>query len=124
MNKELLDQLLPIAEKAKEGVFGAVEFLEQQAPEVINELLWWKGITSFLWWAAAVVFIVVYAVCAKRLWEWIDKQNDTDATMVGLILSAVTLIPAAISLFVNTAWLQILIAPRLYIIEYVGKLLK
>ena len=123
MNKEIIEQILPIVEKTKEGALKIIEALQREAPEVVRELLWWNGVTSFLAWAFAIGLIVVYLWYAKRLWRWADDSNNMDSVPCTAIASGIYFLIAGFILLFNFDWLQIIVAPRLYLLEYVTELL-
>ena len=122
MNKELLAQILPIAEKTKEGILKGIEIAQQQMPDLINQVLAWNFIISLLGCLFGLIcFILMVWVCKKWLFttEWLNETN-AGSGVAGLFL-------ITISLFIfilNHTWIKILVAPKLFLIEYISNLIK
>jgi hypothetical protein len=119
MDKELLAQILPIVEKTKEGILKGVEVAQEQMPELIEQIIRWHFVRSLM------VFIVglIFAIGIPIACYWTNKEHNLDGVpYIGLILMFV---PFMIWDLANGfVWLQILIAPKLFLIEYISSLLK
>lgn len=133
MNETFNEALKQILDRAMSGVDTAVDFLSGEVPEVIYELLLWygvyKGITSI---AAVVLLFVVYKVIMLpwKARESSHKLHDfyyssysgsLEPTAMINMFAAAILGPIAICA-INLEWLQILIAPRIWLIEYAANL--
>jgi len=127
MKEELQNELAEHAEMGREGILRAVEFLKTQAPEVVRELLWYKGIEAAFW----VVFCgfclwVMWFPVWRRMPGWCNDRNGWDRVEVGplpeLVWGAASLFFLLPGLGYGFDVLQILIAPRVYLIEYVSNL--
>ena len=113
--------------KLTNGVEKGIDFFNAQMPEVIEQLLIWK-----IWESAMqciVGFLILFA-CWKlpsMVWkkykfpEWNEEKQ-----LVVIMIGSLGLIFAgiAVSILINFKWLQILIAPKIYLIEYAAELLK
>lgn len=127
MNEELQKVLAELIGSTIE----AKAFLLAELPDVIQQLLWWHGLKSGLSFVAAIAIAAIYARTVKWLFSGVGNKNhsfykinggwdDGDAIAMSLILSLPSLIPFVC--FWSIDWLQILIAPKLYLIEYAAKL--
>ena len=134
MNDKLQQSLSQILEQAVSGVQAGVSLLSAELPDVIHQLLMWKMIESLIWCIGGIAFTVV----AIRLFV----KNSGRGKEVGLKYkptlthdeqgnlaewSPALLIPLAIIaiiaiITINITWLQILIAPKVYLIEYAASL--
>jgi len=126
--EQVLGQLL---DRALNGIDKAVEFSQAQIPDVIEQLLMWKMIESILWNVAALAIFVVFIawqwVCfGKPAWVYVDENKDNNLYEGGLgmwFFGSVLLI-IVIVIFMNFDWLQIMIAPKLYLLEYAADFVK
>ena len=127
MNEDLQEVLADLIGSAIE----AKDFLLAEVPEVIHQLLLWHGVKSGLSFLAAMTTLVLYARAVKCFFgsaankkSILYKANDGwdmgDAAGLSAILGLVSIIP--IVAFWSIDWLQILVAPKVYLIEYAAKL--
>ena len=133
MNKEIMAQILPIVEKTKEGILKGVEIAQQQVPELIQEILKWNFTVSLVWFIVGVIGMSVTIYCLIRILKTLHselKKDMTDLSEEGAYNFSI-FIPTGIvaflfgcNVFVNYEWLQIMIAPKLFLIEYISNLLK
>lgn len=128
MNEQMQNALIEIIKKASDGIDASVGFLSSEILDVIHQLL--------MWYAVQGVIYCVMAIVAAFAWWHIEKitlkklkENDVDsmdiALFYGLLGSVVRLIPIVfICLMANIYWLQIMIAPKIWLIEYAASLAK
>lgn len=130
MNTDTLEQTANEALKQLiEASTTAAEWTAQQLPEVIEQLILWKMVESLLWFTASITLM---AVGLYILYKFIKKCKEVDNFIddevlpiisvfvsVGIIISIV----ASIAM-IDFDWLQIIIAPKLYLIEYAANLIK
>jgi len=124
-----------------------VEFSKQQIPDVIHQLLVWKAMESLLnFMLPAVVFLSLTIWC-YRFWSklpaqesrdndncspWIaDQYRARDGTLVprywirGYVVPVFSVIAGIVTLLCfNLTWLQIWLAPKVYLIQYAAELVK
>lgn len=129
MKEELVKMMKETFDAGKIGIMKVGEFMQEQAPELVLELLRWKfamnlilGIIGALGLIGVSIWIVNDLKTLKE-----DRQRAfwyTSDGMVGFAW-AVCFLPALLLFFLGggTA-LKILIAPKLYIFEYVLMLIK
>lgn len=131
MNDTLQNELARALSEAITSFTTVKEFVLTELPDVIVQLLWWAGIESFL---TMIFAVVLFYACYKAPILYISwcKKEDTEAEILDVILEHPELslcvflifpLVWAICLF-NITWLQILIAPKLYLIEYAAKLVR
>ena len=149
---EALARLINRSADAAESVAGGISqatgdataFLVAEIPDVIQQLLVWHAIESLIWFLPGVVLMVlpwfVY-------WKWGGRGKlgepyygearyvetlthnrlggiDQDG-MLALTLGGTGATLAGFSLAMNSLeWLQILVAPKLYLLEYARVLLR
>lgn len=143
MNKPLEDALLQIIQSTTTSMTTAVDFLSAQIPDVIYQLLLWNTIYYSLQCVCGVaigIFTIkwtyqIFAIgrttktTASALQSFVGSYNhrgEFEEFGPSIILVAVGLpVMALISgAFTNITWLQILIAPKIWLIEYAAHLVK
>lgn len=138
MNEQLQIELTKVVTKINNGTDSAWGFLQAQTPDVIQQLLVWHGVKSFLSFCIAAIFIIAGFVVVQKLFKrskglsdkskeyWKDKQyNHYDSTpfiAMWAIPLGICIIAIPISIFENLTWLKIWLAPKVWILEYIKSL--
>ncbi|EJD6500649.1 hypothetical protein M0L11_RS16370 [Providencia rettgeri] len=139
MSEQVSKALTDLLEKASNGIDSTVAFSHANLPEVIHQLLAWKMTMGVIWSVVGVVLIalaIFMPTWAKRaksngaIWTYHDgeKKYNINSTMYDF---SRTIFPALILFFGAviaidgfSMWLKILLAPKLYLIEYAASLIK
>lgn len=146
MNEQLQNALALILQKAVTGVEEGVSFLSAELPDVAHQLLMWNMVHSILLSVLGVlVFIPSYyifkylnRVSSEARKAYLDGEEWTRYVSGGKLTSfeydiKVSIAPRAVVIssttilscfLLNLTWLKILIAPKLYLIEYATTLVK
>lgn len=143
MKEELQTALADLISKTLQGVDASKDFLTAEIPDVIEQLLMWHGIYSFivfmlmaLWFMLAIYFNVKQ----YKFWKNIIRDEEKIKKLPGFfndynnkvnwgviassnLLQLLHFIPLIV-MVENIAWLQIWLAPKIWLIEYMGKLVK
>jgi len=129
MNEEVTNKANELLLSMLNGIETASDFVIDQTPDVIQQLLAWHFITSLL----CFVFIfaspfIFYFIGGKIVSMMCQEDDDKERIFcvnigkcVGLLASFLTVV----GLFCEAqplAWLQIWIAPKLYLLEYAASL--
>ena len=111
---------------------GAKEFVAEQAPELVQEVLAWGFWSNLIWAAVAAVIAVVMTIITVKLirfaltsWDHIYSKDLEFPVVVGYIISGIAAVVFAISsccAVYNTFYIAV--APRMYLIEYLTDLTK
>lgn len=120
-----LDKSLSVLiDSASEKGPKLVEWLYSQSPELISELLLWHGVSSLVQFIICLsVIISVPIAIYKTLVLWNDdNEGQCIATVIGGCVGIGLMIGAMHN--INLTWLQIYIAPKLYMLEYIANLVK
>lgn len=124
MNDQLQKALADLLAKANQGIDAGSTFLQAQLPDVIQQLLVWKAVYSVLSFVGAMSLAGAVLYLYYRLYRWwmsLSKRGDHPEIMFVLLTAFLwTLVIGMFSL----DWLQILIAPKVYLIEYAASLAK
>ena len=126
--------LADIITKAIEGIDTATGFLIEQAPDVVQQALTWYMVSSLLESILGIFLLVItVAILAspfklKPLKKWGEAIGniECDPLLTYLLIGFPISIGGIILAFnyINLTWLKIWIAPKLWLIEYAGSLVK
>lgn len=126
LNARLLEYL-PDPNTVKGGMEGVVDALQVEAPLLVGELMKWHFTLSLVTFLIVLTLSIALFVTPFFLIRWIaPKIKDGTCYMhedkLSLILWVflMTTIPLTGA---NLTWLQIWIAPRLFLLEYISNLL-
>lgn len=127
----LEDALITVIKKTTDAVGAGVDFLAGQIPDVIQQLLMWHAVRSGVLFTFCVVLAIALAVVGERMRKaYIASGKESrhgysdDGYMFGCIFAWCGTSAAIAGMFCNLEWLQILIAPKVYLIEYAASLIK
>jgi hypothetical protein len=138
MNEELQKALGALLNKANDGIDAASGLLTAELPDVIHQLLMWHGVYSFI----MCLFGVVAALLIPKLISVMLRKPEGKSNLFwdcngefsreippALIvvfggLFAIIFECVFIFDFINLQWLQIYIAPKVWLIEYAASLTK
>lgn len=140
MNEELQKAVSDMLSSAIDGIGNAADFLSAEIPLYVQELLLWKAVFSFMGFMLGVMGLVLLGILTRRFLKWglqeiqVDSyggkktvttfyQKDGLATL-GIVGLAIFSIFSIIFFFANFDWLQIWLAPRVYLVEYAASLAK
>lgn len=135
MTDQMQNVLAGLIEQAVASVDAAVEFSKAEIPQVIEQLLIWKFAQSSVYTLLALaIFVAIYfgwkrviAAVKAEIEKHPSSYNRSEAVMFALPVGAglATFLSGALAVaWFNLTWLQILVAPKLYLLEYGARLLK
>jgi hypothetical protein len=138
MDERLMQQILPIIEKTKEGIIKAIDIAEKECPIVIKEIVQYNLMYHLVWFLLAILMLIASCFTIAALLKVMNKEFKEDETRgthwwqagptfktIVLALATVGLIIAGIYNFVtHLEWIKCLVAPRLFLIEYVMQFIK
>lgn len=100
------------------------EFVSTQTPLFIQEYLTYNFWVSLVWWCIALVFFILSIGGGLFVaWRAFKKEYD-DLEFVITMVSLVTFSISGIVMLENSDWIKIKLAPRVYIVENIKKILK
>lgn len=118
-----------------------VDWLYVQAPDVMGQLLMWHGARSLVSFIVGILAVIgLPLLCYKGIKMWYNKleveqvKNNCrwkpleDPTLIvpsfiASVITAAVTIACGVNLL-NLTWLQIWIAPKVYVMEYISNLVK
>ena len=106
------------------------DFILEQAPDVITQLLAWKFTMSFVWFGIGVLLLLATIPLSKCIMKAIKTFQTCPSHEEGLCTGKIVFCGAGCFLFpmvalvdlINFTWLQIWIAPKVYLLEYAAQL--
>lgn len=125
MNEELQKALGELLQKTSNGIDNASGFLTEQIPDVVQQLLTWHATYSL---ALSVMCLVLLFIAIKidvKLFFIVKDVGDEEFFIVvyflfGSLLRAAAYLPLILNMSLD--WLQIWIAPKVWLLEYTAKL--
>lgn len=101
---------------------GSVEFVKEQAPDVIQQLLAWKMAELWVLLILFATFTIVSPIAVRYCWKRADCY-DNEGWIVGAVISAIGEL-FSIPLFIMSLLdlLKLYIAPKVFLLEYLAKL--
>ena len=135
MNEQMQLAVSTLIQTSLNAIDKGTTFLSNQIPEVIQQLLLWKAIASFIEFSSGIFIIggsFAWLIYQYKYWtteiegNYISKKLRIEEDSGPLsILNLFLIIPLIYgSSCINLIWLQIWIAPKLYLIEYAKDFLK
>jgi hypothetical protein len=129
MNEKLQEALAEIITGAIESVSAAKGFILSEAPDVVRQLLAWEA--SICTFAVVMGFVAILAgVCLScfftRLRGKVGTSDAREGCLVGAIVAPIALCGAGSAVAITHAvyLIKVLVAPKLFLIEYASDLLK
>ena len=135
MNEQLQLAVSTLIQTSLNAIDKGTTFLSNQIPEVIQQLLLWKAIASFIELSSGIFIIggtFAWLIYQYKYWtttietKWAQTMQRISLENGSLVfLNIFCVIPLLYgSSCINLIWLQIWIAPKLYLIEYAKDFLK
>lgn len=126
MNEELTNKANEVLLKMLEGLEKAGDFIVEETPEVVQQLLTWHMVESIVGCLFSITIAILFCVAYSKLWKHTGDDDLHYADSIAVrIFSALICGGVCISIVVcnfNLVWLKILVAPKLYLLEYASQL--
>jgi len=127
MNEQLQTALTDLINKSLAGVDATKDFLVDEIPDVVQQLLWWHGIYNFILFLFGIlyffsIFSIVLMVYRKNK-EGIKQFDGEEVfffSLFGPIFLFIIFLPVLFTM--NLTWFQIWIAPKVWLLEYATRL--
>lgn len=138
MNEKIAEQIVPILEKSKEGIIKGIELAQEQFPQLIEEIVRWNLAFHLIWFLVGLAAIIPLVKCFKKVTRVMDREfkededhgdhswnmNSCSEMALGLTGTFAFLLVSLVNIPMHLVWLKILVARRLFLIEYFANLLK
>lgn len=134
MNEQLQQAVATMIQQALEAFNKGASFMAAEIPDVVNQLLRWHAVRSAAMTALGVLILVVFVVTSYYQVKWwvakdpnsrYDERRIDMAYGPAVLLNLIWILPVAFAIgTINLTWLQIWIAPKVWLIEYAAKMIK
>ena len=121
MNNNLQTALAELITKANQGADTAAEFLINETPEIIQQLMVWNAVMSIL---GAIVSALLIWTVGTALWHFHRETDDPLITFMAGGTAMVLCMPIIVFVLRPLDWLQIWLAPKVWLVEYASQLVK
>ena len=130
MNEQLQEALASLIGTATSGIEKGTEFLVDELPDVVYQLLLWYGVKAAVLSVIGIILVVSSVLALKHMLTC-DKEDsifyDEYGWLGGVGIPAALLSGVSLLGGLAMAWnfmvaLQICIAPKIWLIEYVAGL--
>lgn len=121
--------LVTILDKTIVGVEQGVAFLSSEIPDVVRQLLLWHGMKNLIFFLVGLVMIASSAYIIKYA-SMLRKKDEFDWDNEGYLLQQIFYYGLSLLIFglsfigLNIEWIQVWIAPKVWLIEYAASLVK
>ena len=120
----LADNLTEITELAKSGVIQAVAFMKAQMPELVEQIFSYYTTINVIGIVVSLVGIIASIFGLKEASKRYKKNSCSDSASVIGTVSVCVIIAAIVVIICNSiSLIQISIAPKLFLIEYIKGLM-
>lgn len=109
--------LVDTINSTKEGITQGIDFASKQIPDVIEQLLKWKMVEASVYMVGGVILILT----AIYVYRKFLKESDGAIVVLSLPLGVGGIVCFTKNILTI---LQITVAPKIYLIEYVSHLVK
>lgn len=141
MNEQANAVLITLLEKAVAGVDSAIEFSQAQIPDVIEQLLMWHSIKSLMFFILGLVlvfgsaYIIYYVMTMQpepdesqrgghKETMWHTSYGSKSGAEIALVLLVLPIVLGLAFLTKLMVLVQIIIAPKIFLLEYAATLAK
>lgn len=125
MDKQLQQAVSSLIEKSLSAFEAGADFMAAQLPDVVQQLLLWHLALSATKAVAAVLLLVVLVIATYKGHKWaMACKGYTDPWFFFTMGSALGwgVGATALSFLWNLTWLQIWVAPKIFLIEYAARM--
>lgn len=120
-SSELLVKMIDFSIQSASDV---VEFSKQQIPQVIHELLMWRATNAAIWMLVGIVILIGMWKAFKAINKCVKDTGEDDNYIMHIGTALLAIIGLGFFLPNLLELLQILVAPKVYLIEYSADLIK
>jgi hypothetical protein len=129
MNEKLQEQLTAIVDQLQVAIQTTVDFTAEQLPILLQEILRWglaKNIILLVISSTLLLLSIHLIKIFSRIYREGKKKNSySDDGAITLIFSSILAVVSTLFIVGNILTIaKILLAPRLYLLEYASSLLK
>ncbi len=126
MNETLQNAVAELLKKTLSSVESAGAFLASETPEYVNQLMNWHFISSlalFILFILLSIALVVAGVYFSKFAMSLEKDKE-EVLALTIVVPLFSFVLCVVGILNNLAWLQIMIAPKVWLVSYITGLIK
>jgi hypothetical protein len=123
MNEKLQQEIAAWLETIRTGAESAGNFVLTQAPLVVQQKVAWGRAFETTWLVIGAIALLALLYYAKRVYAWSSKNSD-EGFSIGFLYTCLSFGVFLLTMDQLKLTLQVWLAPRLYIIEWLVSLAK
>ncbi|WNL63368.1 hypothetical protein [Citrobacter phage Tr1] len=117
------DMLLDMVNITVKTMGDVVEFGKQQIPDIIHQLLMWNAVKAGIWVAIGLVFFIFLTTVVNKSKTALNESEGGFGTFIQILGWLIATVLGGTIVVVNLLQvLYILVAPKVWLIEYAAKL--
>ena len=121
MNEQLAKSLTEVVDLAKDGIIKGAEILQVQVPDLVNQILRYYSIMSII---GIIIGIILGIICCVLAIQESKRNKYSELTVFFIAFSIVSGLASVVIIPVSLYYLiQIYVAPKLFLIQYLKGLL-
>jgi len=127
MNETLQTAITKLLDTTLNGIDNTTIFLEGQLPDYILQLLLWHGWKSGILCAMGMMLLTTFITIDYKVFKYGQRREWNGEQWFGFMMaSGITGVISTVASFslINLTWLQIWIAPKVFLVEYATNLVK
>ena len=122
--EDLSEAVSHLIEKAISGVDSATGFLSDEIPLSVHELMLWHGVFSFLSFFGCMALSISLVFSWKPMMSFVrEKWSSSDGCIIFVPILFYPLVSVLTIKLFSITWLKILVAPRVFLVDYAAKML-
>ena len=120
------EKLIEFMDKALEGVDAGVDFVNAQLPDYIEQLLLWYAVKSGIWFVLGLLGLIGLFILFRKWHHKFIMTHDSDGVLyfIGIFVGIFPFLVFIAMTLGNLDWLQICLAPKVWLVEYISSLAK
>jgi len=131
IKEELAKELLNVIQATKEGIAKGADIAFKEVPEIVNEILWFAGLENAVSVIFGIAILTTVIILGTKITKQFCKITDDEeyklfatgmAIVIGSVITGLILVEGIRPSLMNL--IKVIVAPRLYIIEYLSAFLK
>lgn len=129
MNPDLQDAVATVINRSLSGLDTATTFVKEQLPDIIRQLLTWTLAVNVayiaMWFILLIVTLITWRRMSKKGIPHWKNEHPTVAGALHIVMGVATLLILILVVIPSTTQaIKVVVAPKLFLIDYVTDLAK
>ncbi len=123
MDEEIKNKMMDLLTWAEGAAKTGSDFIVEQTPLYIQELLVYNFWTSLIWFIISFLFLIGSIYATYKSVKWMCESDNSEGFPLLLFL-LMPLVLSVCGMADNTDWIKIKLTPRVYIVDYLREQIK